>query len=407
MPKGIDLSDDECQAIRARYELPLSLKALSAEFGYGRPLLTRAIIRAGGTIRPRGRRPKSFEPLLKRRIEEFEALVKAPLDAEVTKTIVDYILGFNDGRTFRKIDRKFEYGGAFSQFRKERMEACYYIMGRLWRAVYRKVSYRKTNIADFGVADEDVQLCIAALDAEDKRAIREWVRSTEYVILPNEAGVHKVVRACEKAMKSIVNSKLRFICQYDPAYDKEDLVSFLREVAYKVALKYDWEMEDGKFAFEKCVNYTKRSLWNAAFLLIKQNTSEDYRRLAKVDTDQRIYQITTISMDSPVDDEWMHIQKTLGEPEDRTIEIHDLVFKMDDANLLKYLRLEVEDVPEFNEFVLKESGLDENELYTKDYGLWRELALRFSGISKRSDRISIKRKVRKELGLWDRQRIRS
>ena len=164
-------------------------------------------------------------------------------------------------------------------------------------------------------------------------------------------------------------------------------------------------MVKGKFDFDKCVNLTKRSLWNAAFLLIKQNTSEDYRRLAKIDTDQRLYQITTISMDSPVDDEWVHIKKKLGKPEDRTLEINDLVIKMNDEKLIKYLRLEVEDIPEFNEFVQKETGREENDLYVGDYNKWRELALIFSGITKKSERISIKRRVRKELGLWEKKKV--
>ena len=174
-----------------------------------------------------------------------------------------------------------------------------------------------------------------------------------------------------------------------------------------MALKYDWEMLDGEFAYEKCLNYTKRSMWNAAFLLIKQNTSEEYRRLAKVDTDQRLYQITTISMDSPVDDEWMHIQKRLGEPEDRSIEVMDLARRIgkDEVRFFEYLRLEVEDVPEFTEFVLKETGQDENDLYVANYKEWRELALRFAGITKAEQRRAIKYRALKEIGLFDSSRV--
>jgi hypothetical protein len=264
------------------------------------------------------------------------------------------------------------------------------------------------NLAPYGVAEVDVQMCLDSLTRENRKKIRSWVRKTKYVHLPNEDGVHRVVEACEKAMKSIVNSKLRFIYQYDPCYEREDLISFLRIVAYRVALKYDWEMLDGEFAYEKCLNYTKRSMWNAAFLLIKQNTSDDYRRLAKVDTDQRLYQITTISMDSPVDDEWMHIQKRLGEPEDRSIEVTDLAERIgkDEVRFFEYLRLEVEDVPEFTEFVLKETGQDENDLYVANYKEWRELALRFSGITKAEQRRAIKYRALKEIGLFDNSRVR-
>jgi hypothetical protein len=288
------------------------------------------------------------------------------------------------------------------------LEASYYVMGRLWRAVYRTVSFRNVNLAPYGVSEVDVQICLDSLTRENRKKIRSWVRKTKYVHLPNEDGVHKVVEACEKAMKSIVNSKLRFIYQYDPCYEREDLISFLRIVAYRVALKYDWEMLDGEFAYEKCLNYTKRSMWNAAFLLIKQNTSDDYRRLAKVDTDQRLYQITTISMDSPVDDEWLHIQKKLGEPEDRSIEVRDLANRIgkDEVRFFEYLRLEVEDVPEFTEFVMKETGQDENDLYVNSYKEWRELALRFAGITKAEQRRAIKYRALKEIGLFDRSLVK-
>jgi hypothetical protein len=358
--------------------------------------------------------PRKVEPVFQNKLQVLSQLLEEknrkekgePLNEEVLKTLVDYVLGFNDGRTFRKIDRRYDYEGTLSEFRKDHLEASYYAMGRLWRAVYRTVAFRNVNLAPYGVAEVDVQMCLDTLTRENRKRIRSWVRKNKYVHLPNEEGVHRVVENCEKAMKSIVNSKLRFIYQYDPCYEKEDLISFLRIVAYRVALKYDWEMLDGEFAYEKCLNYTKRSMWNAAFLLIKQNTSDDYRRLAKVDTDARLYQITTISMDSPVDDEWLHIQKRLGEPEDRSLEVMDLAKRIgkDEIRFFDYLRLEVEDVPEFTEFVLKQTGKDENDLYVNCYMEWRELALRFSGITKRKQRQAIKRRALKELGIRDRSK---
>jgi hypothetical protein len=416
MPKVIKLTDLERQAIRKRYEQKVPLEEMRDEYGYSRTVLTKAVRQAGGQIRCRGRMRvhKKVEPVFQKKIEVLEKLLQKkdqplePLNEEVLKTLVDYVLGFNDGRTFRKIDRRYDYEGTLSEFRKDHLEASYYVMGRLWRAVYRTVSFRNVNLAPYEVAEEDVQTCLDALTPENRKKIRSWVRKNKYVHLPNEEGVHRVVEACEKAMKSIVNSKLRFIYQYDPCYEREDLISFLRIVAYRVALKYDWEMLDGEFAYEKCLNYTKRSMWNAAFLLIKQNTSDDYRRLAKVDTDQRLYQITTISMDSPVDDEWLHIQKRLGEPEDRSIEVRDLARRIgkDEVRFFEYLRLEVEDVPEFTEFVMKETGKDENDLYVNSYKEWRELALCFSGITRADQRRAIKYRALKEIGLWDRSRVK-
>ncbi len=416
MPKVVKFSDSECEVIRERYEQIVPLEEMRNEFGYSRTVLTKAVRRAGGKIRARGRMlvPKEVESVFKNKLAVLAELLHGdregppePLNDEVLKTLVDYVLGFNDGRTFRKIDRRYDYEGILSEFRKEHMEASYYAMGRLWRAVYRTVSFRNVNLAPYGVAGEDVQICLDALTPENRKKIRSWVRKTKYVHLPNEEGVHKVVENCEKAMRSIVNSKLRFIYQDDPCYEREDLISFLRIVAYRVALKYDWEMLDGKFAYEKCLNFTKRSMWNAAFLLIKQNTSDDYRRLAKVDTEQRLYQITTISMDSPADDEWLHVQKTLGEPEDRTIEVADLARRIgqDESRFFEFLRLEVEDVPEFSEFIMKETGQDENDLYVNSYNEWRELALRFSGITKAEQRRAIKYRALKEIGLFDRSKV--
>ncbi len=417
MPKLVKFSDSECKAIRKRYERKVTLEEMRNEFGHSRTVLTKAVRRAGGEIRPRGRMlvSKKVEPVFKNKLAVLAKLIHRdregppePLNDEVLKTLVDYVLGFNDGRTFRKIDRRYGYEGILSEFRKEHLESSYYVMGRLWRAVYRITSFKNVSLAPYGVAGVDVQMCLDSLTPEIRKKIRKWVRKTKYVHLPNEEGVHKVVEACEKAMKSIVNSKLRFIYQYDPCYEREDLISFLRIIAYRVALKYDWEMLDGEFAFEKCLNYTKRSMWNAAFLLIKQNTSDDYRRLAKVDTEQRLYQITTISMDSPVDDEWLHIQKTLGEPEDRSIEVQDLARRIgeDEAKFFNYLRLEVEDVPEFEEYVMKETGQDENDLYVNSYNEWRELALKFSGITTPRQRRAIKYRALKEIGVFDSSRIK-
>ncbi len=417
MPKVIKLNDVECQVIRKRYEQKVSLEEMRDEFGYSRTVLTKAVRRAGGHIRQRGRMlvPFKVEPVFKNKLAVLAELIHKdreglpePLNDEVLATLVDYVLGFNDGRTFRKIDRRYDYEGILSEFRKDHLEASYYVMGRLWRAVYRSICLRNVNLAPYGVAGEDVHLCLDHLTKENRKKIRSWVRKTQYVHLPNEEGVHRVVEACEKAMKSIVNSKLRFIYQYDPCYEKDDLISFLRIVAYRVAIKYDWEMLDGEFAYEKCLNYTKRSMWNAAFLLIKQNTSDDYRRLAKVDTDARLYQITTISMDSPVDDEWLHVQKRLGEPEDRSIEVLDLAKRIgkDEARFFDFLRLEDEDVPEFTEFVMKETGQDENDFYVNSYKEWRELALRFSGITRAEQRRAIKYRALKEIGIFDRARVK-
>ncbi len=405
MSRAVALTDAQCKAIRGRYEQFVSLEKLREEFGWSRTVITSAILRAGGKIRRRGPViiPRLDVPVFGNKLEILAKQFQEPLNNEVLKTLVDYVLGFNDGRTFRKIDRRYGYEGALSQFRKDHLEASYYIMGCLWRAVYRSMVYRNVNFADYGVAESDVGICRVATTLKNRREIRQWVKNTKYVHLPNEDGVHAVVQACEKTMKSIVGSKLRFIYQYDPCYEKDDLIGFLRIVAYRVAVKYDWEMLNGKFDFEKCLNYTKRSMWNAAYLLIKQNTSDDYKRLARVDTDQRLYQITTISMDSPVDDEWTHIQKRLGEPEDRTIEIFDLVDRIsqDESRFFDYLRLEVEDVPGFDIFIKQETGQEENSLYTSDYKLWRDLALQFSGISQKGQRKAMKRRVLRELGMWD------
>jgi hypothetical protein len=352
--------------------------------------------------------------VLSNKLAQLSEILGEPINADVTKTIVNYALRHNDGRTFRKIDRRYNYDGALSQFRREHLEASYYIMGRLWRAVYRAVllerdGRRRVQAADFGVATKDVNLCLSVLDDEDRAKILAWVDKTgDYVHLPNEDGVQRVVAECEKVMKSIVGSKLRFIYKYDPAFEQEDLVSYLRVVAYRVAVKYDWEKIDGAFAYLKCLNYTKRSLWNAAYLLIKENTSEDYKRLAQVGTGEREYQVTTISMDSSPDcdiDDWLSMEQVLGEAPDTSVEVLELVDLVADDKLLKYLRLEFEDVPEFSEFVMTETGTEENTLYNEDYKQWRKLAMKFAGLLKAEDRAKYKRLIRKEMGLWDNSQV--
>lgn len=413
----VDVPEKEALAIKSRYDQGIPMWQLKDEFGYSRPVIRRVIEGLGGTIRARGRtrgRRVSSPPVLSEKLKQLSVVLGEPINADVLKTIVNYALRHNDGRTFRKIDRRYNYDGALSQFRREHLESSYYIMGRLWRAVYRAVllereGKRRVQAADFGVATKDVNLCLSVLDDDDRAKILDWLDKTgDYMHLPNEDGVQRVVADCEKAMKSIVGSKLRFIYQYDPAFEAEDLVSYLRVVAYRVAVKYDWEKEDGAFAYKKCLNYTKRSLWNAAFLLIKENTSDDYRRLAQIGSEEREYQITTVSMDSSPDlnsDDWLSMEQVLGEDPDTSIEVLELVDQVADDKLLSYLRLEFEDVPEFSEFVLKESGKEENLLYTEDYKLWRKLAMSFAGLLKAEDRAKYKRLIRKEMGLWDNSQV--
>ncbi len=55
MPAAIKLTDAKCRALRKRYEQGTPLVEMVVEFGYSRIVLTRAIRRSGGEIRPRGR----------------------------------------------------------------------------------------------------------------------------------------------------------------------------------------------------------------------------------------------------------------------------------------------------------------------------------------------------------------
>jgi len=206
-------------------------------------------------------------------------------------------------------------------------------------------------------------------------------------------------------MHQIVGKTLRFIYQYYPAVEKEDLINYLTVIAYRVAMKYDWEMEEGAFDYTKCLNFTKRSLWNAATLLIKENTGDKYKRIEKVDTDQRLYRVTTISLNTPAEDDWLDIENKLGVPADTTLEVEELLGSIRDKRLHTFLRLEHENVPAFSKYVLKHAGQEENELYTADYAKWRELALSFSGMSTAADRVGAKRYLLRHLDLWDKAKI--
>jgi hypothetical protein len=370
----------------------LILKKKGVEIRIGRPV---------GSYRP------PLRPILKEKLELLAKILGKPVNRDVLQTIVRYAIRHIDGRTFRKLDYQYNYNGAFSQFRREHLESSYYVTGRLWRCVYHCVTSNRMQCADYGVAREDVKLCMSVLEPEDIQRIKEWVAKTgDYVYLPNEDGVRAVVQECEKTIDTIVNSKLRFIYQYDPAFEKADLVSYLMVIAYRVAIKYDWEMLDGKFDHQKCVNYTKRSLWNAAGLLLKENTGDDYRRLERVDNEQRLYQVTTISLDTSEDDDWISIERKLGADADTSFEVQDLVLNVADPKLYNFLRLEFEEVPEFTAFVKQETGKDENELYAKNYARWRELAQSFAGLSTRDDRIWCKRQILIELGMWNRAKMK-
>jgi hypothetical protein len=68
--------------------------------------------------------------------------------------------------------------------------------------------------------------------------------------------------------------------------------------------------------------------------------------------------------------------------------------------------LEHEDVPGFSEYVLKESGQKENDLYTDDYNKWRELAQHFSGLLTKEDRGPIKAAILSDMGIFDDSKVR-
>ena len=388
------ISPEKAILLRNRYERErgVTLDQLAKEHNVTHPTIASAIRRQGGKIRTRGRKPEIKKvPKGSQLLEKLNTLAEISggvyPNRDTVKCVVDYALRHNDGRTFRKIDRLYNYNGLFSQFRREHLENSYYVMGRLWRAVYQQVFLTcknggKVNPEDYSVTKDDLLLCIGMLTDADRAKIISWLdEHPEYIRFPNEKGVQKIVDGCEKTMRSIVSSKLRFIYKYDPAYEAEDLVNYLRIIAYRVASKYDWEMLDGEFAYLKCLNYTKRSLWNAAFLIIKENTGEDYNRITNVGSGEREYQTTTISMDSVgLDEDSLSMEDILGEDADTSFEVTDLIEKVDDPSLFTYLRLEQEEVPEFTEFVRKSTGKDENDLYAENYKKWKELAQRFSGL---------------------------
>lgn len=403
-----ELTAENVEAIQTRYAAGISLERLQKEYGVTRYIIRRAITQGGGEIRGRGRPADRVkpEPVLTQKLALLEETLGKKINADVVKTIVSYALKHNDGRTFRKIDRRYDYDGALSAFRREHLESSYYFMGKLWRYAYRAVAKKKIQYSDYGIAKEDAKLIMSVLDDDDRKRILAWLADNpEYVHLPNEHAVHRVVKACTKTMNTIVNSKLRFIYQYDPAYEKSDLVSYLTVIAYKVAIKYDWEMKDGAFDYTKCLNYTNRSLWNQGNLLIKEiGDGGIHSRLTKTDTDERVYQVTTISLDTPQDDEWLSIESKLGEAPDSSVEVKSLISSITDERLKKFLKLEDEEDQKFSEFVLKTTGKYENDLYSDDYNKWRELAQQFSGILTKADRVPMKRAVLSDLGLKDEEK---
>ena len=96
----------------------------------------------------------------------------------------------------------------------------------------------------------------------------------------------------------------------------------------------------------------------------------------------------------------------MGACDDTSFEVQDLVLNVADPKLYAFLRLEFDEVPEFNAFVQKETGKDENELYAKNYSRWRELAQSFAGLLTRDDRVGYKRRIRTELGMWNQAKIK-
>lgn len=400
-----ELTAEKIEAIQTRYASGVSLERLQREFGVPRYDIRKLIVQGGGEIRGRGRpvdRPKP-EPVLAQKLALLAETLGEPVNPEVLRTIVLYALKHNDGRTFRKIDRRYGYEGALSAFRREQLESSYYFMGKLWRYAYRAVAKSKIQCTDYGIAKEDARLVMSVLNDEDRARILTWLEETgDYFHLPNEDGVHRVVKDCQKAMNQIVGSKLRFIYQYDPAFEKADLVSYLMVIAYRVAIKYDWELKEGAFDYVKCKNYTNRSLWNAATLLIKEvGDGGVHSRLAKMDTDERVYQVTTISLDTPQDDEWLSIEAKLGERPDSSVEVKSLISSITDERLKDFLALDGENNPKFNDFVMEKTGKPENEVYANDFNKWRQLAQHFAGLLTSEDRAPIKRAILADMGMWD------
>jgi hypothetical protein len=408
MLKLKEVSATDKAIIVDKYKNGVSMDSLHKEYDCTRYIIRKIITTNGGYIRERGRPTLGgASPILREKLILLAEILGKPVNKDVLKTIVDYALWHNDGRTFRKIDRRYNYNGALSAFRRDHLEVSYYVRGCLWRYMYQAVVAKRTDFTDYGIAGEDARLCMSVLTDADRTRITEWVANAGvYVRLPNEEGVHKVVQDCTKTINQIVGKKLRFIYQYDPAFEREDLVSSLLVIAYRVAIKYDWEMLNGAFDYLKCLNYTKRSLWNEATAIIKANTGEDYKRLEQINSSDREYQVTTISLDTPLEDEWLSIENKLGESPDTSLEVKDLISTITDQRLHDFLNLEHEDVPAFTAFVAKETGEEENDLYNSDYSRWREMAQKFSDILTREDRGQIKRSVTLGMGTFDKSKAK-
>ncbi len=112
-------------------------------------------------------------------------------------------------------------------------------------------------------------------------------------------------------------------------------------------------------------------------------------------------QVTTISLDTPQEDEWLSIEAKLGERPDSTIEVKSLISSITDKRLQEFLALDRENNPAFNEFVLKKTGKAETAVYIDDYNRWRQLAQHYTGLLTPQDRAPIKQAILADMDMWD------
>lgn len=97
---------------------------------------------------------------------------------------------------------------------------------------------------------------------------------------------NKIVSELDKHAKYLVGKKLRFITQYDPGLDVLDFHQELMLSGMTAVRHYEHMAEGAKHDILKITNFSRSSMSNHAFAIIKYHTTDDRARIQNVSAQQ-------------------------------------------------------------------------------------------------------------------------
>lgn len=171
----------------------------------------------------------------------------------------------------------------------------------LWRAIYRHFQGESVKEATVSCDTNDFLWILDQLSEDDLAKITK-VAEFKPVQMISEQDVNWILKDLSRYAWSLAHRKLRFIAQYDNAYDVEDLYGeIICEIVRNVRM---WQHLGNR---DKVKGFAMRAAHNEMVKIIEFNTAKSRARIQSVaqtvDSSLPQYRVTTLSLDTPASDD--------------------------------------------------------------------------------------------------------